>query len=171
MVMKPKKKTQKFNQAKEAKSIQGGNSKIRVRKATSRDVEKLFSIGMSDSAFSVSPRIPFYEKGELAYWISRSRDNLLLVVEMNGSIIGFTYAKLMSWHWALIDNFYILPSFRKEGVGKILWNACIQNLRSKGIKYVSTIVRRKDTIAIAFLQSLGCKVCGDYVWTERFIEE
>ena len=75
-----------------------------VRLANTGDVDQIFGLGASESAFEISPAIHFYEKTELQEWLNTPRDNVLLVAEESSQIVGFLYAKIMSHHWAMLDN-------------------------------------------------------------------
>ena len=41
-------------------------------------------------------------------------NNILGVAEHNDAIVGFFFCKVMSSHWAMLDNFYLLPEKTKS---------------------------------------------------------
>jgi len=51
------------------------------------------------------PAIRFYEHRELEEWITAPKENLLFVLDEGGEIAGFFFCKIMSSHWAYLDNF------------------------------------------------------------------
>ena len=69
----------------------------------------------------MSDRIRFYEKTELEQWIAVPRHNIVLVVQKwKDRWQGLVYCKVMSHHWAMLDNFYVLPGFRGYGYDELL---------------------------------------------------
>lgn len=89
--------------------------KIKIRFANKNDINKIFTLGKGTSEFAVSKYIKFYEKSEIKQWIKERRNNIIILAEQNSNIIGFMYCNIMSNHWAMIDNFYILSKFRNKG--------------------------------------------------------
>lgn len=141
-----------------------------VRRATSSDTDLIFHMGLEEEAFGVSPRVRFYERQELDEWIAVPEDNLLLVLDCDGEIKGFLFCKLMSSHWAYLDNFYVLPSARGFGHGKLLMQALLDLLRERKIVYLSTLVAEHDPYLSRYFESGGLAVEKTYWWLERFVE-
>jgi hypothetical protein len=83
-----------------------------VRDAVPEDVSEIYALGRSDAAFRVSEAIHFYEERELSEWIARPEENILCVALSGSEIIGFCFCKVMSYHWAMLDNFYVKPGSR-----------------------------------------------------------
>jgi GNAT superfamily N-acetyltransferase len=141
-----------------------------VRRAIPEDIGPIFSLGTAEPAFGVSPRIRFYERRELAEWIAAPEDNLLFVIDDRGEIAGFCFAKLMSSHWVYLDNFYVGPSFRGRGYGRLLMQALLDLLRDKKIAYLSTLVAESDEFLSGYFRTCGLVTEKTYVWQERFVE-
>lgn len=141
-----------------------------VRRATTSDINPVFRMGSRETAFSVSPRIRFYEPQELEEWVAAPVDNLLLVLDCEGDIRGFLFCKMMSSHWAYLDNFYVHPSARGHGCGKLLMQALLDILRERKIAYLSTLVAEHDPHLSRYFESGGLAVEKTYWWMERFVE-
>jgi len=118
----------------------------------------------------VSPRIRFYERRELEEWIAAPGDNILLVLDDDGAVMGFLFCKLMSSHWAYLDNFYIRPEARGQGHGRLLMEALLCVLHEKKIAYLSTLVAETDTFLSGYFRRCGLVTEKTYVWQERFVE-
>jgi GNAT superfamily N-acetyltransferase len=127
-------------------------------------------MGSGEPAFGVSPQIRFYERQELCEWIAAPEDNLLLVLDDEGKIRGFLFCKVMSSHWAYLDNFYVHSSSRGHGYGHLLMQALLDLLRERKIAYLSTLVAEPDTFLSEYLGKCGLVTEKTYVWKERFVE-
>lgn len=141
-----------------------------VRRATPADTDLIFAMGTTEPAFHVSPQIRFYERRELAEWIAAPEDNILLVLDEDGTVSGFLFCKIMSSHWAYLDNFYIRPDTRGHGYGRLLMEALLGLLREKKIAYLSTLVAETDTFLAGYIGHCGLVMEKTYVWMERFVE-
>jgi len=105
-----------------------------VHRAIPADIDPLFCMGSEEPAFGVSPQIWFYEREELIEWIASPEDNILLVLDDDGRIKGFLFCKVMSSHWAYLDNFYVHPSCCGHGHGHLLMQALLDLLRERRVR-------------------------------------
>ncbi|MDD1701451.1 MAG: GNAT family N-acetyltransferase [Methanoregula sp.] len=140
-----------------------------VRHAAPADIDPLFRIGSEEPAFGVSTRIRFYERQELVEWIAAPENNILLVLDDNGEIRGFLFCKVMSCHWAYLDNFYVHPSARGHRYGHLLLVALLDILRKRKISYLSALVAESDTFLSRYFEKNGLLTEKTYVWVERFV--
>lgn len=141
-----------------------------VRRATPADIDPIFCMGSTEPAFGVSPQIRFYERLELCEWIAAPDDNLLLVLDEDGEIKGFLFCKVMSSHWAYLDNFYVSPSCRGHGHGHLLMQALLDLLRERNVVYLSTLVAESNTFLSRYFEHSGLVTEKTYVWQERFVK-
>ncbi len=141
-----------------------------VRRAISTDIDAIFSLGTKEPAFGVNERIRFYEREELVEWFASPDENLLLVIENNGDLAGFCFCKIMSFHWAYLDNFYVSPTSRGQGYGHLLMQALLDLIRERKIAYLTTLVAESDTFLTAFFGKCGLVTEKTYVWQDRFVE-
>lgn len=140
------------------------------RWATVNDLGQIVKLG-KDNAFKVSKNIRFYEPDELMDWLVGDKD-ILRVLELNRGrkVIGFYYCKLMSRHWAYLDNFYIVPGYRRKGLGRQMLSDLAHQLEGNGIKYLSTLVALHEfDIARWMTQIGGFASKRAYVWLEKFL--
>lgn len=84
--------------------------------------------------------------------------------------MGFLFCKVMSIHWALLDNFYVLPSARGNGVGAALLDSLKQILIEREIKYLSALFREQDAETPSFFQKFGFQRQMEYLWMDVFLE-
>ena len=141
-----------------------------VRRAVPTDTDAIFALGTAEPAFGVSPAIRFYERRELEEWIAAPEENLLFVLDEGGEIAGFFFCKIMSSHWAYLDNFYVRPASRGRGYGRLLMQALLSQLKNQRIAYLSTLVDKQDSFLAGYFGSCGLVAEKTYVWQERFVE-
>lgn len=127
-------------------------------------------LGRSDESFQVSERIPFYEKQELQEWVASPRDNILCVAETGGFVVGFFYCKGMSYHWAMLDNFYVIPQQRDGHAGLVLLETLLARLRNRSISYLTTLVECERPQLGRLLQRYGFRRAKCCDWYELFLE-
>jgi L-amino acid N-acyltransferase YncA len=143
--------------------------KVSVRYAKVSDVHGIYSLGMSDSVFTVSERIRFYEKTELKQWARRKSENILLVLTVSDSIIGFLYCKIMSGHWAILDNIYVAPSNRNIANSKLLIDYLRKELRKRKIDYLTCLIKTQHKTLLRLANRVGFRVADNYYWCELFL--
>ena len=139
---------------------------ISVLEATESDVDEIFSLGMNESAFKVNEKILFYEHAELIEWVNNPRENILLVARpvYGSDLAGFLFCKVISHHWAMLDNFFVKQQFRCKGCGKLLLVGLSLQLRQRGIEYLSTLANVSDYKLIEMLPRFGFKQQKTYSW-------
>jgi len=142
---------------------------VLVRRARPEDAEAIQALGLADPAFQVSEKIPFYEKKELVEWANSPADNLLFVAESEGRLSGFFFCKVMSSHWAMLDNFYVVPQARGTRTAQRLRMALLQELRARGTCYLSILVALEDEALAKQMARHGFLLSRHYGWMERFL--
>ncbi|WP_343670979.1 GNAT family N-acetyltransferase [Chitinophaga sp.] len=84
------------------------------------------------------------------------------VVEVDGGIVGFATFFWAYYSWSgkalYLDDLYLQPSYRKQGMGKGLLQAVIELARSQNCKKVRWQVSNWNQHAIAFYQKMGATV-------------
>lgn len=138
----------------------------RIDKTNYLDFYRQFSI-VKD--FKISSKISFYELSEIKYWIDNPRDNLLYGVFEKNNCIGFCFCKIISNHWALIDNFYISPPYRKNKLGHKLQIFIEAKLKRNKIKYISRVTKANNFGMHKFLTKTGYRKQEKYLWFDKFL--
>ena len=142
---------------------------ILVRRAHPDDAEAILDLGLADPAFQVSEKIPFYEREELVEWAGNPSDNLLFVAQAEGRLCGFFFCKVMSRHWAMLDNFYVAPQDRSTRTVLHLRAALQNELQARGIGYLSILVALDDQPLAKRMLQHGFTRSRDYGWMEMFL--
>lgn len=137
-----------------------------ISEAAESDVDEIFSLGMNEPAFKVSEKISFYEHTELIEWVKHPRENILLVArpKSGDDLAGFLFCKVISHHWAMLDNYFVKRQFRGQGCGKLLLVELSSQLRKRGIEYLSTLANVLDVQLLEMLSRFGFKQQKTYSW-------
>jgi N-acetylglutamate synthase-like GNAT family acetyltransferase len=136
-----------------------------ARYATSTDIRVIYELGTSTDEFKVSDQLIFYSKSELLEWVKDRRENVLMVLEKNGLVVGFTFCKIMSHRWALTETLYIHPDHRTLKSAEVLYMTALNELKSRGIEQISFVIRDDHRALIRLLKHKGsADDCGKYTW-------
>ena len=141
-----------------------------VRNAVFNDIPAIMDVG-SDTAFAVSDCIRFYEPGELEEWINSSKENIVLVAECGDDVVAFTYCKIMSFHWAMLDNFFVRPNHRGGECARELMTALQTELKRRCISYLSTCAASDNEKLGKYLTNRGFSLARNYDWYELFLRD
>jgi ribosomal protein S18 acetylase RimI-like enzyme len=145
---------------------------INVRKAETRDVAMIHSLGETVSEFSVSNEtVTFWPKDILAQAIG-SNDAAILVAEADQEIVGFIIANLnISLRKAIIENIYVRPENRDTGVGSKLLEALLASLSSTPIEYVSTLIPLSADNASRLYVEAGFSKGESFLWLDKSLSD
>lgn len=140
---------------------------MNVRKATFADVEAIYELGKAVDEFTVSNEtVNFWPKKLLANAV-QANDVLILVAEDEG-IIGFLIANYnSSLKKALIENIYVQPDKRSQGVGDKLLEYMFKLLPDIGCEYVATLVPLDAQGALDLYQRNGLAKGETFVWLDK----
>jgi L-amino acid N-acyltransferase YncA len=139
-------------------------SNTSTRFAELGDVSAIYALGMSTDTFRVSDALPFYTERELVEWCADRRDNVLMLAETEGAVIGFAFCKLMSYRWALLETVYIAPDYRATRIGERLRFHMVDVVRERGIMLVSAMIRADHPGLVRLSERIGWDNCGEYTW-------
>lgn len=142
---------------------------VRVRYAEPADARVINAMGRGDEAFRVSESIPFYEESELIEWASNRQENILAVVELNEEVAGFLFCKVISHHWAMLDNFYLAPGARNTETAQRLRDWLFGELRTRKLSYLTCHIREDHESLLRLVRQLGFTQRNKYTWCELFI--
>lgn len=101
-----------------------------------------------------------------APWSQRSIESELTnplslwVVAMDGdTLVGYVGSQSVLGE-ADMMNLAVLPQYRRQGIGRMLVNALVEQLRSREVMCLSLEVRASNEGAIALYQSIGFDTVG-----------
>ena len=141
---------------------------ITVRKATEADAPGLVAIVQAIAAERIHSAIdvPWTVKEERKYIASLSnREAVHVAVTTSGQIVGFQSLDLWAptlksmMHVAQLGTF-LLPEWRRRGVGRLLFRTTEAFARSAGYSKMVIQVRASNESAKEFYRRLGFRACG-----------
>jgi len=140
---------------------------IRIRPATPADIDTIHQLGQNVDEFHTSDvSDAFWPKQILADSVE-SDAVMLQVAQDDGEIIGFIIVNCnKSLRKAEIENIFVAPSRRQEGVASIMLQATLQNIRDANYRYISTLVPTDDTAAIQTYQKAGFAQGETFLWLD-----
>lgn len=136
----------------------------RVRAAGLGDIDRIVELWaeLVDFHLEFDPRYARHAGAEagFAQWLRETIDDddrLLLVVEVEGAVVGFTNGELASYppcfaHRAhgYLDNMTVASGFRRRGLGTALLEAALAWFRAKGVPTVEGRVHLDNAAGMAF---------------------
>jgi GNAT superfamily N-acetyltransferase len=132
-----------------------------------------------DDAYTLVRELAIYEKAEASFTIDigeyheQFKEGLfqILVAEYKGNIIGMAlyYPTFSTWKGKMmyLEDFVVKESYRKTGIGQLLFNAFIQSSKEQNCKLVKWQVLDWNEPAINFYKKnkaiiedewLSCKI-------------
>jgi len=120
-------------------------TEVRVRDLEVKDLEQIYEKGVLTSEFLVGEETGFYGKDYLSTWINNKKDDILLVAERKGKIIGFLFCRVMLKTWAMGENIYVVKEKTENQVEKLLFDECQRRLKNLEIDYIGWLVRPRSS--------------------------
>ena len=145
---------------------------LTFKKATIKDLDLIYNFMLSqaeeervylDNLDKKEIKDLFYTKLEIRKILS-SKDNFLLIAQLNKKPIGCGLAKIeKSSKWnkyskqGYLGMLYVNKEYRNKGIAKRLQEERIKWLKSKGIKFVTTWVLLNNKPALNLIKKRGFK--------------
>jgi len=141
---------------------------VKVRRARQEDVEEVASLIVRlkrlnaefDPLLKVRDDAMENAKRYVASVIREAKE-LLLVGEERGKVVGVINAVLRERIFyepkvegAILD-FYILPEYRRDGLGKTMIEEAVKEMRARGAQIVTAEFPSQNKIASSFYDKLG----------------
>lgn len=140
-----------------------------VRNAVLGDIENIYKLGKKIEELRFSKEMQFHDKEELAEFISKKSENILIVSTHSKKIIGFLYARIVSHSWCILDNIAIDNEYRKHGIGKDLLERLYEILKSRRINYIQILEDEKNKRLRRFWKEQGFVERKRFVWADKAI--
>lgn len=143
---------------------------IEVRNLEVADIETVISMGTTEKSFATESGV-FWTSEQLINW-SQSENDVLLVAELEGKIVGFAlFASHLPTGKVTWENLYVEPDFRKVGVAKALLERGLSLLNEKGFNYIMLFANTNDKDKfLTFLEKYGFKKGPMVLWIDRLIK-
>lgn len=146
-------------------------SNIKIRKASLKDLSKLYSLGLNTPEFKVSSIYPFMSRDEFKEAIT-SKSSIFLVAEKDNKILGFIHADMMDKdkpfknRWACLVYIMTIQKARGQGIGKILYEKCKRILKKHNITHLYAWAHARGK-TLNFFKQQGFKIGHEFIWVDR----
>jgi ribosomal protein S18 acetylase RimI-like enzyme len=143
-----------------------------IRKASLNDVDELHRLGQDVSEFSVNEEtVNFWPKATLAHAV-QSDDVITLAAEGEGRMVGFIIATYVEGlKKSTIENVFVAPESRGQGVGDALLNGLLDTLAERGCKYVATLIPPDADGASKLYEHAGFAKGETFVWLDKSLSD
>jgi len=143
---------------------------MNIRPMNKSDVAAVRALGVDQKEFSTASG-SFWTHEQLEGWCE-SPDDVLLVVEDNERIVGFSfYATHVPTGKVTWENLYVDPSARGKDTGKSLIQEAHKRLKEKGYSYVVLQNNSEDQERFAsYLKQFGFKSGERVLWMDQFLD-
>ncbi|GGM78615.1 N-acetyltransferase [Thermogymnomonas acidicola] len=114
-----------------------------------------------DSVFEVAEDAREKIEEMLARFASDRENHLVMVAESGGKVVGIVFVTVVDRSFyspkeeARIVDFYIMPEFRRKGIGKMLIERVTRELNEKGVRFVTAEFPSHNLIALNFYRGIG----------------
>ena len=140
---------------------------IEIRKVTPEDIPTIHAMGENVDEFHTSDHAPnFWPEAILCECISKD-DVYFLVAASNDELVGFVIANLnRSLSKALIENIFVKPEFRGQGIGTSLAKRVIDTAKADNYQFISVLTPPDDIPAIKTYEKAGFSKGGVFLWLD-----
>ena len=111
---------------------------VEIRKATLKDVNKLYYLGSITPELQVSDE-PFMTKKGFEFAVKNPK-GVFLVAEEKTKVVGFAYGNIKNkgkgYKEGCLVYLVVHPKYRKKGIGKLLYDERLKQLKKRGVSYV-----------------------------------
>lgn len=144
---------------------------VNIRKARQTDLEAIHELGKSVSEFSVNNKtVTFWPKEVLSSAIDAS-DVLVLVAEEQ-SVAGFIIVACnIALKKALIENIYVHPDHRSQGVGDLLLSCALELAQRMGCEYIATLIPPDAQDAAQLYIKNGFSRGERFLWLDKTLTD
>lgn len=144
---------------------------MNIRRATSKDINSIHNLGKDVSEFSVNEQtVTFWPKDLLMHAVES--DDVVILVAEDSDIRGFLIVNYnRGLKKALIENVYVHPDARGQGIGDQLLQKMLTILSEAGCEYVATLVPPDAENAIDLYQRSGFERGESFLWLDKVLSE
>jgi predicted N-acetyltransferase YhbS len=142
-----------------------------ITPASLRDCGPLYDLAASFPELRVSGTNAFMDRDELTAAVT-DKAAVCLCARIDGGLVGFIYASTrdldmpLSKHWACLVYLAVRPELRKRGIAGQLAEACLAELKRRGITHIYGWARVGGAV-VPFMEKRGFTRGHEYVWMDR----
>jgi len=143
---------------------------MNIKKAITSDVDAIHALGNTENEFNVSDEVVTFWPKHILFNIIDSKIDLLLIAEDKNEIIGFIIINNnLVFNKAIVENIFVSPQFREQGVAKKLLDVAMDMIGTTGCKYICALTSNDK--AISFYKSNGFKKGRNFAWLDKVLSK
>jgi [ribosomal protein S18]-alanine N-acetyltransferase len=142
---------------------------IHIRDMREADIPAVAAIGRGASELKTNEDDEFWGEELLKDWVAG--DDVMLVVEAEGKVVGFMLTQLHTATKAgYLSDIAIDPDWRGHGIGSRLIEAVLARLKERGIEYVYGLTKVENEKIHGLLKKFGFVQGNAFYWFERYLD-
>lgn len=140
---------------------------IEIRNVTSEDIPAIYAMGKDVDEFHTSDQAPnFWPEAVLHECVDKD-DVYFFVATSDDEIAGFIIANLnKSLSKALIENIFVKPNFRGQGIGTSLAKQVIETAKADQFQFIAVLTPPDDIAAIKTYEKAGFSQGDTFLWLD-----
>ncbi len=144
-----------------------------IREAVLEDVKTMHVLGERVGEFDTSDLIvTFWPEDILRASVNNEAVIMLVAVQPDGAIVGFIIVNCnRPLSKALIENIYVRPDMRKQGIATALVKAAIGKVNDMGYEFMSVLTSPEDLPAIHTYEAAGFARGNEFLWLDLISSE
>lgn len=144
---------------------------MNIRRAALEDVNAIYELGKAVDEFAVNDETVTFWPEDLLRAAVQSKAALIFVAK-DKEVVGFIIINYNpAFKKALIENVYVRPDRRGQGIGDMLLGAAFKELAKKGCEYVATLVPPQAKGAISLYTKAGFSQGETFLWLDKTLSD
>lgn len=136
-----------------------------IRNAKLEDTKTINTLGQNVDEFATGKATVTFWPESILESAVQTDTVMTLVAEIEGNIAGFIIGNCnKSLRKVLIENLYVHPTYRRQGIGSKLAQALINEAGVQGYEYLAALVPPDDKAAIKTYQKVGFTPGEQFLW-------
>lgn len=140
---------------------------VEIRNVKNEDSPVIHQLGEDVDEFHTSDQAPnFWPEAILQNCVGK-KDVYFFVAVLRDEIVGFVIVNLnKSLSKALIENIFVKPDFRGQGIGTRLVRKVIDMAKSDRYQFISVLTPPDDTAAVRTYEKAGFSKGDVFLWLD-----
>ncbi len=140
---------------------------IEIRKACTEDVPPIHRLGKDVEEFHTSDQAPNFWPEEVLLNCIGKEDVYFFVATSGNEIVGFIIAnRNMSLSKTEIENIFVKPDFRRQGIGSDLAKKVVESAKSDKYQFISVLTPPGDIAAVKTYEEAGFAKGETFLWLD-----
>ncbi len=135
---------------------------FKVREMRRSDARAVYALGRGVRELYGSEGGGWYPEEALLNWLGHKRDDILLVCEKDGRVIGFSLTYVHYRMWALMDSIAVDEGERRGGAATAMIRETMRRMDKLGIVYAQCYVNTTNRGMLRLMRKLKFNVGSSF---------